>query len=73
MANRTETCPTCNAQTTITMCDNCHNDIPADTTPAVSGRVWDPDGQRYLPVTLCGDCADLPLTVRSVAIASNGS
>lgn len=70
MATRTSTCPTCNAQTTILVCDNCHNDIPADTAPAMSGRVWDADKQAYLPVVLCTTCADLSISIRAVATAN---
>lgn len=70
MATRINTCPTCGSQTTITMCDNCGNDIPTNTDPDVSGRVWDPNSQNYLPIVLCNACADLSLDIRAVATGS---
>lgn len=73
MSTEYGTCPTCQSQTQTVRCDNCRNIIPNDVSPAVSGRVWNPEWQGYMLVTLCTDCEDLPLKLLTVAAAANGN
>lgn len=57
MATRYATCPTCQTQSSISVCDNCKTDIPAGTAPTVSARVWDNNLGGFLSVDLCETCA----------------
>jgi len=56
MGTRYDTCPTCQNQTGVSVCDNCKTDIPAGQTPAMSGRVWDPNLEGFVSVDLCATC-----------------
>lgn len=63
MATRYDTCPTCQTQSSVSVCDNCKTDIPTGETPAVSGRVWDATLGGFLSVDLCKVCADTPVNL----------
>ncbi|MBJ6623587.1 hypothetical protein [Streptomyces sp. DHE17-7] len=69
MATRYDTCPTCSTQTGVNVCDNCQQDIPVGTTPAVSGRVWNPNIEGYVGVDLCETCTAQDVNLLAVVTA----
>lgn len=66
MATRYDACPTCTTQIATNYCDNCKTDIAKDTSPAVTGRVWDPARQGYFGIDLCATCSSTNVNLLDV-------
>ena len=66
MATRYDPCPTCSTQISTNYCDNCKQDMPQGSSPAVTGRVWNPDIQGYVAVDLCATCTGQDVNLLAV-------
>ena len=66
MSTRYETCPTCATQTSISVCDNCGNDIPPGTNPTVSARVWNASVGGFDSLELCETCSGQDLNILAI-------